>query len=64
MLLDNPKFAFWDECSNIRHILARLKLCKHKGEWLNGRQYFKKIYDDLPMHGKYFDIVKAPKDEE
>lgn len=36
---------FWDECSSARHFFAKLKLCKHKGEWLSMKQYFHKMYD-------------------
>jgi len=58
MLMDDPNFAFWDECSNTRHFFARLGFCKHKGEWLNAKQYFHRIYDSLPLYGDRFNIVK------
>ena len=56
--MDKPNFAFWDECSTTRHFFAKLRLCKHKGKWLNAKQYFQKIYDSLPLYGKTLNIVK------
>lgn len=44
LLIDKPNFAFWDECSKTRHFFAGLGLCKHRGEWLNAKQYFHRIY--------------------
>jgi len=49
---------FLDECSPTRHFFARLKLCSHKGEWLNASQYFHRIYGDIPLMSEKHRIFK------
>jgi len=49
---------FWDECSPTRHFFARLHLCKHKGEWLDMKQYFHRVYDGIPLMAEKHRIIK------
>jgi len=43
------KFVFLDECTYIQHLLAKLRLQKHKGKWLTAQEYFKLEYDKPPL---------------
>jgi len=52
---------FWDECSPIRHFFAKLGFCKHKGEWLNMKQYFHKVYEGID--GGYKSIFLEKEDD-
>ncbi len=45
--VDHAK-VFVDECSPLRHFLARIKLCHHEGEYLTMREYWQREYDSRP----------------
>ncbi len=42
--------TFFDDCSPIRHLFAILKLCKHKGRWLDAKESFREEYKKLEGH--------------
>jgi hypothetical protein len=39
---------FDDQCSPIRHILATLNLCGHRGTYLTPKEHWQKEYDSRP----------------
>lgn len=45
---------FIDECSPLRHFLARLKLCRHEGTYITMLEYWKKEHADLPTYPLLF----------
>lgn len=53
---------FIDQCSPLRHILARLGLCKHKGEYITMKEYWdrevKKAYDECHPYPRLFNVRK------
>jgi len=58
-IIEHLKF-FWDECSTIRHFFANRGLCKHKGEMLDHKEYFRRFYEDREK--EYESVFKEKRD--